>query len=225
MLKSTPIIMVNQTSANIPSNGAFWQSQVAFYDADQVFNMYNFWMIDNTCLILEMQKLIDTRETIISIGVYKCPLNPWQKVQLLDCHQFVVLQTANWWYSIEKNTQFIFIQRSNNFHNVTCFIKGNCRNIPILQMSVDSGRKTMGELIEFLYNNDELNKGYNSVTSNCHAFAKTIFDQFATNKKHDIIWGCSPTIKIGSPTTSRNELFHWFLKQYITGYNNVLIPE
>ena len=29
----------------------------------------------------------------------------------------------------------------------------------------------------------------------------------------------------GSPTTSRNELFHWFLKQYITGYNNAPIPE
>ena len=25
--------------------------------------------------------------------------------------------------------------------------------------------------------------------------------------------------------TSRNELFHWFLKQYITGYNNAPIPE
>ena len=29
----------------------------------------------------------------------------------------------------------------------------------------------------------------------------------------------------GSPTTSRNKLFHWFLKQYITGYNNAPIPE
>ena len=29
----------------------------------------------------------------------------------------------------------------------------------------------------------------------------------------------------GSSTTSRNELFHWFLKQYITGYNNAPIPE
>ena len=32
-------------------------------------------------------------------------------------------------------------------------------------------------------------------------------------------------IAVGSPTTSRNELFHWFLKQYITGYNNAPIPE
>ena len=188
--------MGNQTSANIPSNGGSWQSQVAFYDAD----MCNFWTINDTSLISQMQSLIDTSETIISIGVYKCPLNPWQKVQLLDCHQFVVLQTANWWYSIEKNADFIFIQRSNNFHNVTCFIKGNCRNTPILQVSVDRGQKTMGELIEFLYNNDELNKGYNWFTYNCHAFAKGIFDQFAHNiNSHKIILGCSPTITITPP--------------------------
>ena len=29
--------------------------------------------------------------------------------------------------------------------------------------------------------------------------------------------------RVGSPTTSRNELLHWFLKQKVTGHNSIII--
>ncbi len=191
----------NSTSTiAVSGNGGYWQSQVALYlNADQTSDVFNVWRINHNSLISQMQKLIDTTEKIISVGVYKCPLQDWQLVQLLDCHQFVVLQTANWWYSIEKNDKFIFIQRSKHLENVRCFRINDRRNTDVVQMSADDGRRTMGDLIECLYRNNELNNGYDSVTSNCHAFAKRVFDEFAATKSHDIVLGCSPFIVINSP--------------------------
>ena len=201
----TSTLIVGKTSViRIRSNGGFWQSQVAFDpNAEQAFDVNNLRFINHDCLINEMASLIDTSENILSIAVYKCPLEEWQLFQLLDCHQFVVLETANWWYSIEKNSEFIYIQRTskaNSIEFVRCKIKNQRRNADILKISCANGRGSMGDLITFLCNNCELNKIYDSASSNCHEFAKTVFDKFnASGKSHEIILGCSPTVTINSP--------------------------
>lgn len=197
---STSAINVERTSARAPCNGGYWQNQVAFDPrADQPFDASNVIRINNDSLINEMESLIDTSENIKSIGVYKCPLNEGQLVQLLDCHQFVVLGTANWWYSIEKNSVFICIRRSKSIESVRCYFTDQRRKTDIKQISLDDGRDTMKDLIQFLYTNNELNKRYDSVSSNCHAFAKRIFDKFAAKKVHEIVWGCSETKVIKPP--------------------------
>ena len=195
---------VHQTSPRVRCNGGYWQSQVALdLNADKPFEACNLKRINDPSLISLMQQLIDTSENIISVGVYKCPLKEGQLVQLLDCHQFVVLETPNWWYSIEKNDEFIYIQRAKELASVRCYLRNDRRYTPIKLISVDNGRETMMEFIKFLYKNDELNKRYDSVTSNCHAFAKRIFDKFAARKFHDIVWGCSPTLVITPPWQKR----------------------
>lgn len=180
-------ISVNQAYANQ------WQSQlmidwdemgeIKFNDADLRILMLN----DNF-----------TKECIRSIAVYKCPLYDNQLIQLLDNHQFVVLQTDNCWYSIEKNSHFIQMQRSNHIENVQCYIRKDRRRTPIKGISFDSCQqlKTMSDLIHFLLENQELGKIYDLVFSNCQAFAKRIFDKFAATKKHEIMLGCSPTLEV-----------------------------
>lgn len=180
-------ISVSQAYANQ------WQSQlmidwdemgeIKFNDADLRILMLN----DNF-----------TKECIRSIAVYKCPLYDNQLIQLLDNHQFVVLQTDNCWYSIEKNSHFIQMQRSNHIENVQCYIRKDRRRTPIKGISFDSCQqlKTMSDLIHFLLENQELGKIYDLVFSNCQAFAKRIFDKFAATKKHEIMLGCSPTLEV-----------------------------
>lgn len=180
-------ISVSQAYANQ------WQSQlmidwdemgeIKFNDADLRILMLN----DNF-----------TKECIRSIAVYKCPLYDNQLIQLLDNHQFVVLQTDNCWYSIEKNSHFIQMQRSNHIANVQCYIRKDHRRTPIKGISFDSCQqlKTMSDLIHFLLENQELGKIYDPVFSNCQAFAKRIFDKFAATKKHEIMLGCSPTLEV-----------------------------
>ena len=183
-------ISVNQAYANQ------WQSQlmmdwgemgeIKFNDAD-----LRILMLDDNF----------TKECIRSIAVYKCPLYDNQLIQLLDNHQFVVLQTDNCWYSIEKNSHFIQMQRSNHIENVQCYIRKHRRRTPIKRISSDSCQqlKTMSDLIHFLLENQELSRIYDLVLSNCQAFAKRIFDKFAATKKHEIMLGCSPTLEVTPP--------------------------
>ena len=183
-------ISVNQAYANQ------WQSQlmmdwgemgeIKFNDAD-----LRILMLDDNF----------TKEYIRSIAVYKCPLYDNQLIQLLDNHQFVVLQTDNCWYSIEKNSHFIQMQRSNHIENVQCYIRKHRRRTPIKRISSDSCQqlKTMSDLIHFLLVNQELSRIYDLVLSNCQAFAKRIFDKFAATKKHEIMLGCSSTLEVTPP--------------------------
>lgn len=183
-------ISVNQAYANQ------WQSQlmmdwgkmgeIKFNDAD-----LRILMLDDNF----------TKGYIRSIAVYKCPLYDNQLIQLLDNHQFVVLQTDNWWYSIEKNSHFIQMQRSNHIENVQCYIRKHRRRTPIKRISSDSCQqlKTMSDLIHFLLENQELSRIYDLVLSNCQAFAKRIFDKFAATKKHEIMLGCSSTLEVTPP--------------------------
>lgn len=183
-------ISVNQAYANQ------WQSQlmmdwgemeeIKFNDAD----LRSLMLDDNF-----------TKEYIRSIAVYKCPLYDNQSIQLLDNHQFVVLQTDNCWYSIEKNSHFIQMQRSDHIENVQCYLRKHCRRTPIKRISSDSCQqlKTMSDLIHFLLENQELSRIYDLVLSNCQAFAKRIFDKFAATKKHEIMLGCSSTLEVTPP--------------------------
>jgi len=148
-----------------------------------------------------LMQLNFTQEYIRNITVYKHPLNDFQINQLLDNHQFVILETKNWWYSIEKNDHCIYMQRSKYIDEVQCYIRNICRRTPILRISYDFCKpwKTMGDLIQFLYDKNELNNVYHPMFSNCHAFAKRIFNKFASTKTHEIMLGCSPTFKVTPP--------------------------
>lgn len=183
-------ISVNQAYANQ------WQSQLMM-DWDEMGEI-KFNDADLRILMLDDNF---TKECIRSIAVYKCPLYDNQLIQLLDNHQFVVLQTDNCWYSIEKNSHFIQMQRSNRIENVQCYIRKDRRRTPIKGISFDSWQqlKTMSDLIHFLLENQELGKIYDLVFSNCQAFAKRIFDKFAATKKHEIMLGCSPTLEVTPP--------------------------
>ena len=183
-------ISVNQAYANQ------WQSQLIM-DWDEMGEI-KFNDADLRILMLDDNF---TKECIRSIAVYKCPLYDNQLIQLLDNHQFVFLQTDNCWYSIEKNSHFIQMQRSNHIENVQCYIRKDRRRTPIKGISFDSCQqlKTMSDLIHFLLENQELGKIYDLVFSNCQAFAKRIFDKFAATKKHEIMLGCSPTLEVTPP--------------------------
>ena len=183
-------ISVNQAYANQ------WQSQLMM-DWDEMGEI----KFNDADLRILMLGDNFTKECIRSIAVYKCPLYDNQLIQLLDNHQFVVLQTDNCWYSIEKNSHFIQMQRSNHIENVQCYIRKHRRRTPIKRISSDSCQqlKTMSDLIHFLLENQELGKIYDLVFSNCQAFAKRIFDKFAATKKHEIMLGCSSTLEVTPP--------------------------
>ncbi|XP_078348572.1 uncharacterized protein LOC144633603 [Oculina patagonica] len=168
--------------------GGDWDNEVVFDpEADEETGSTH--TIKDDSLMDEMSDLIDASEMILQIWVYKKPLSGWQLTQAFLNHQFVVLETNSWWWSIEKDGQKILIQRSRKLTKVRDYVEQKPRITPIVEMSYDKGRKSMKDLIEFLYRKDELNKTYHWIDDNCKAFAKRVFDEFAEKKYHGTLMG------------------------------------
>ena len=121
-----------------------WQSQLVIDLGGSEVSFYD----DDLRRLMPFQNF--THENIRNIEVYKCPLNDFQPIQLLDNHQFVILGTDYWWYSIEKNDHCIYMQRRKCIDDVRCYIRNRCRRTPIKGISRDICKpgKTMGDLIQ-----------------------------------------------------------------------------
>ena len=165
--------------------GQNWEGQVNFFDSSS--SALN--IIRDDSLRKVMSKLVDTSEEIMRIWVYKCPLSSWQVTQLLFNHQFVVFQTPDWWWSIEKDDRRILIQKSKSFSCVRDRVNNEPRKKNVTQMGCDEGHKTIKDLIRFLYETNELYIKYDLLNNNCQDFAARIFDEFAKTKHHDKVFG------------------------------------
>ncbi|XP_078347406.1 uncharacterized protein LOC144632600 [Oculina patagonica] len=184
-------------SKSAGKKGEKWRKQVKFVP-EAATDTGSTYTIKANSLIQDMWVLIDAREMILQIWVYKKPIFKWQLTQLFLNHQFVVLETDNWWWSIEKNGQEILIQRSKNLSWVRDYEQRELRITPIVEMSYDIGRKSMKDLIEFLYRKNELSTIYHWIDDNCKAFAKRLFNEFADTKYHgSVIGGYSLGLPIG----------------------------
>ena len=140
-------------------------------------------------------------EKILEIWVYKCKLrNMWQLTDFFFNHQFVVIKSTNFWWSIEKDDKRIAINRSTFERNVRDFVDtidkhGDhflmARRLPVTQLSYDECKpdKTMADVVNFLYYGNELLKAYDVAKDNCKDFAERIFNEFAEGKKHGKVVG------------------------------------
>ena len=132
--------------------------------------------------------MIEASETILKVYLYKTPLTDWQFTNELLHHAYIVFETDQWWWSIEKNTEGLTVQRAKDFDAVGKRYRQTKRpGIDFVQFGLqlikeDEGRKTMDELVDFLYRKDKLNQKYNWATSNCKNLAADIFNFVARYK-------------------------------------------
>ena len=97
--------------------GANWGSTILF-DPHSDESRGTVHKINDDSLIEDMSDLIDASEMIKRIWVYKHPLFPWQFTQLFLCHQFVLIETNTWWWSIEKTASISSFKEANNYHRL-----------------------------------------------------------------------------------------------------------
>ena len=144
--------------------------------------------ISDAELKAKFKQLIDPSEKILNVRVYKTPLSEVQLTNAVSFHAYTVFETDQWWWSIEKNTEGLTIQRAKEFDAVGKRYRQTKRpGIDFLQFGLqlikeDEGRKTMDELVDFLYRKDKLNQKYNWATSNCKNLAADIFNFVARYK-------------------------------------------
>ena len=103
-------------------------------------------------------------------------------------------------FSIEKNkkknAEEILIQRSKNFshdenngaikYRVRDSVQGNPRIKSLCRASSDFGCGSTKDLMQFLFEKNDVKSKYNIGINNCKHLAKRIFDRFAKRKYHEI---------------------------------------
>ena len=180
--------MAFRSSGSGRKMGEKWGSRLTF-DPEADKSVGSVFHIDDDSLIENMrgQDGIDTSELIWNISVFRVPLSDYQITQFLFNHQFIVIETPNWFWSIEKNSERILIQRSRELSCVRDYVQQSPRKTPLDKMSADQGRGSMMDLIEFLHHKDELNTQYDWIEDNCKDFSKRVYNKFAKTKYHHSI--------------------------------------
>lgn len=159
--------------------GGKWNHTLYFGD----FSTGNIHSIKNNELIQKSEDIVGSKEEILSVFAYKTPLLSAQLTMFFSYHLYIVFETKKWFWSIEKDGEGITIQRSKNYSFVRYIYLNKYRQLLSKFVKADVGKNSVGDLIRWLYNEDELNKPYNVVSSNCKAFAKRVFDYIARTTK------------------------------------------
>ena len=174
----------SDSGSRCQASGCEWQSRIYFDPNAESIKDQAFY-INEKELKMKFKELVDMDEQIESITLYSSKLfesqdNPGQ----LFYHAYVVLKTKHWWWSIEKNSKGITIQRSKEAHFVIDKYRRTDRLSPLMVRKEGLCNDTMDGIINWLYYNGELGKTYHFLDSNCHQFAEGIFKFFATNVKN-----------------------------------------
>lgn len=131
----------------------------------------------------ELKKYLKFDEVIEQVLAYKTKLSEVQVTKLILYHMFIVFKTKGCWYSIEKNSEGITLQRSSNEEILLKRSRDGERKPGLHRMKKDSGSKTVGEVIKFIFKENLLNKAYNYLDENCQGFGKDIFN-FVARSEH-----------------------------------------
>ena len=154
--------------------GGEWNSKV-YFDPEADNRDKIIQEITDQELMDRLKDLVGVNEPIEYVGKHKCPLSEKQWTAFIFFHMFILFQTGSWWWTIEKNTEGLTIQRSKYIEAVRDHYRCDKR-LPITVLEADTGRCTVYDLVGWLYRSNELNKPYDLVNSNCQHFGKRVFD-------------------------------------------------
>lgn len=165
--------------------GGIWQYKI-YFDSEAAFTDSAKYDIKDGDGISEL--MVDgVNEEIKRVTAYELPLYWWQISKLLLYHMYIVFETENWWWSIEKDTNGIVIQRSKNEYAVRNLIRQEPRNsglfgIGLTVMLADQGRMSVHDVLLWIFEADEVNNKYDYLFRNCRHFAKAVFNHVAKYK-------------------------------------------
>ena len=177
-------------------DGSKWK-YVLFFDpeADEIKTISGVHIISVDELRTKLVSLVDAGEKIKKVTAYKEKMIRWPLTDVFFLyHMFIIFKTARWFWSIEKTTVGITIQRSKSLQAVRDRFRRGKRKSGFQCLEEDRGNASVGDLINWLWQQDELNNNYVITSSNCHHFAKKVYDFVSRYKRFDVSQ-CSTVIK------------------------------
>ena len=126
-----------------------------------------------------MGKLIEGNEKIQRIEYHTSPLSQNELFRIYFHHAFVVFKTESWYWSLEKNTAAVIMQRCKHFERVHDTIQGSMRSHKTTKLTEAQGGNglTMTRLIEFVHIANSVNDPYSVHKGNCQHFALKIYNR------------------------------------------------
>ena len=127
---------------------------------------------------------MNTQDPIVKIRYFSTPLSKWQVGFADASHSFIVMETRDWYWSMEKVTDAIIVQRSRECDKVLLYQRGEKRETrwlwgwsrPSLFFERNpSITKTTGDIVYCLWT--AIFEKYNLLTSNCKQFSDKLFEE------------------------------------------------
>ncbi|KAH3802641.1 hypothetical protein DPMN_156319 [Dreissena polymorpha] len=98
-----------------------------------------------------MPRIVGANKDIVNVWAYKVPLTDMQLTKFILYHMFIVFETQDhMWWSIEKHTDGISLQRSRVCSAVRDSYKHNPRKPPIETIDTDKGSKSIHDHFQWL---------------------------------------------------------------------------
>ena len=165
---------MSQCESKETNNRENWTGELVFYTGSKYYHLSHGSLVEG----MRGHEGIDYSEELRQMELYKTPLRDWQLTQLVLSHQFVLINSRSWWWTIERNNKHLLLQRNRKYEVVRDYNEKSRRNTPVEEIKRGDCKGTMKDLIWYLYVKKELEKKYNFVDNNCKIFANAVFDRF-----------------------------------------------
>jgi hypothetical protein len=168
------------SSSSTSSGGGNEHTGKLYFDPEADSSKGKDYFITDAKLHEKLSELVDDTEKILEVRYYTNPLYGVQLTQKLLHHAFIVFETDQWWWSIEKNELGVTIQRSKKIEFVRDKFRRRDRTTDLFGGGIKCERKfkgshTLQELISHIYVKNYLNEKYDVVSNNCKDFADKIY--------------------------------------------------
>eukprot|EP01068_Selenidium_serpulae_P012616 Selendium_serpulae@DN5853_c4_g2_i1.p1 len=168
------------SSESLATKGGEWKGSVVTFHTRTGYGYSD--CSTETFMTHQVAKEIEDRQgnqKIEFVEVWDAPLYGWQLTMVFMNHQYVIFSTYSWWWSMEKTTSGIIIQRGKEKKFLQRY-QGQERRATTGLLGRNSmqssavGRGTFSELVTKAP--QELGRSYCLFDDNCKDFAVRIFD-------------------------------------------------
>ena len=132
--------------------------------------------------LLDHFRHFGTREKLLNVEICKHRLTGATGL-FGDWHEFLVIESTNFWWSFEKQNYALVVQRSKKISKVKDQLNGEDRPTPIngegRSADVESKRESIYNIMEWIIERGELDRTYHITKSNCQFFASVLFEAIA----------------------------------------------
>lgn len=173
------------SSGSSASGGSDWTSSLYFTANAKTPGIYPAKISDEE-LMDYFKKVEGTEDQIIRVWIFKQNLSAWLPKVFGAWHEFTVVESTNYFWSFEKDSKGICVQRAKTRVHVKDWYRGVERTGSVTPEGRDpqKGREgdTVNDIIWWIYKENYLKRGYHATKSNCHYFASLIFEAIARQK-------------------------------------------